>query len=337
MNAEVKRGGVLNVKGTVDNTGFANITRKKMTEIVITDGENTYTVPTDIDARQWKSATRSEYDVEIKLPASIPAGEYKVYMRIANRAPDGTTNVANCVRFVNKGNSTYNVLGSDYSVFASTAKIIYDSKLCANLIGSFTVSEEVQAGSDDTAKQVYTKFADVVDGYWGKEYIEKICVQGLMGGVGNGKFNPEGIATRAQLVTILYRMEGSPDVSDVETPLTDINGWYTDAIKWAYSEGIVNGTSATKFDPNGQLTRETFATMLYRYSVEYKKEANVAGAPDYEQFTDGDKISTWAAPGMAWAYMKGLIGGMTATTLVPQGKATRAQMATILVRYYDNK
>jgi hypothetical protein len=229
------------------------------------------------------------------------------------------------------------VLGSDYSVFASTVKIIYDAKIKANLIGSFTVSEEVEAGSDDSIKQVYTKFDDVADGYWGKPYIEKICVSGLMGGMGVGKFDPEGIATRAQLVTILYRMEGSPDVSGVATPLSDISGWYNAAIKWAYSEGIVNGVTPTTFNPNGELTRETFATMLYRYAVEYKGEAMPEGEADYSAFNDADKISDWAAKGMEWANLKGLIGGMTANTLVPQGKATRAQMATILVRYYDNK
>jgi len=335
MNAEVAKGGVLNVKGTVDNTGFANITHNKVTELVITDGENEYVVATDIDARKWHSAKRSEYNVEIKLPASIPAGEYSVYMRVANKAPDGSTNVANCVRFANEGNSTYNVLGSDYSVFASTVKIIYDSKKNANLIGSFTVTDEVTPGSDDTIKQVYTKFDDVKDGYWGKPYIEKICIQGLMGGVGVGKFNPEGIATRAQLVTILYRMEGSPAVDDVENPFKDVKAkdWFYDAVMWASSNGIVGGVGAGKFDPNGKLTRETFATMLFRYATEYKGEPIPDKKVNFSFFLDGDTISNWAADGMAWAYIKGIIGGMTINTLVPRGKATRAQMATILSRY----
>lgn len=335
LNGEVARGGVLNVKGSIDNTGFANITHNKVTELVISDGTNTYTVATDIDARSWKSATRSEYDVEIKLPASIPAGDYNVYMRVANKAPDGSTNEANCVRFANDGTYTYNVLGSDYSVSSATVKIIYDTKMNANYIGSFTVSEDVAAGSDDSIKQVYTKFDDVKDGYWGKPFIEKICVQGLMGGVGAGKFNPEGIATRAQLVTILYRMENSPAVSGIENPFKDVKAkdWFYDAVLWASSNGIVGGVGAGKFDPNGKLTRETFATMLYRYATEYKGEAVPEEKADFSAFKDAGKISNWAEAGLAWANVKGIIGGMTADTLVPQGKATRAQMATILSRY----
>ena len=335
LNKSVSRGGVLNVKGSLDNTGFANITRDKVTEIVVTDGKNTYTVATDIDAGTWYSAQRSEYNVEIKLPSSIPAGEYTVYMRVASQAPDGTTNEENCVRFCNVGNYTYNVLGSDYSVGSSTTSIIYNSKVCANYLGTFTVTDEVASGSDDTIRQVYTQFSDVAKNYWAKEYIEKICIQGLMGGVGSGKFSPEGIATRAQLVTILYRMEGSPSVDGAENPFKDVKAkdWYYDAVLWAYDNGIVGGTGAGKFSPNVELNRETFATMLYRYAVEYKGDAVDDVAADFSKYTDADKISAWAQQGMAWANVTGLINGMTATTIVPQGKATRAQVATILVRY----
>jgi hypothetical protein len=127
-------------------------------------------------------------------------------------------------------------------------------------------------------------------------------------------------------------MEGSPDMGGLETPLTDIDGWYKDAITWAYSEEIVNGVSATTFNPNGKLNRETFATMLYRY-VKYKG-GNLGDANEFTaEYTDAAKVSSWALDAMKWANAKGLIGGMTATTLVPQGQATRAQMATILGRY----
>jgi hypothetical protein len=159
---------------------------------------------------------------------------------------------------------------------------------------------------------------------------------GNMGGMSLTTFVPEGVATRAQLVTVLYNMEGKPAVDGVTTPLTDINGWYNAAVKWAYSEGIVNGVSANKFAPDAKLNRETFATMLFRYA-KYKgfDVASVKG--DISANDDAEKVSSWALEAMQWANAKGYIGGMTADTLVPKGNATRAQMATILTRYIESR
>jgi len=334
ISGTVNPGGVLRLAGIVDNVGFANVTREKAAEVIITDGENEYVIATDIDIRKWYSADRNNYDLELKLPASIPAGEYQVFLRFAGKTPDGVTNAANGIRFCNPGEYTYNAQGSSFGVGPSTCKIIYNSKNGGNFIGTFTVDGEAVPGSDESAKQVYTSFTDVTT-HWAKEDISSICSIGYMGGVGGGRFNPEGVATRAQFVTVLYNMEGQPSVKSVAAPFTDIKGWYNAAIKWAYSEGIVNGTSTTTFSPNAQLTRETFATMLYRYAK--YKGIDVSGGKFTANYKDASKVSPWALDAMKWANAKGFITGMTSTTLVPKGKATRAQMATIMVRYLNSK
>jgi len=150
-------------------------------------------------------------------------------------------------------------------------------------------------------------------------------------------FVPEGTATRAQLVTVLYNMEGKPAVDGIENPFKDVKAkdWFYNAVMWASENGIVGGTGAGKFDPNVKLNRETFATMLFRYA-KYKgiDVASVKG--DISAYKDANKVSSWALESMQWANAKGYIGGMTTDTLVPKGNATRAQMATILTRYIES-
>ena len=314
LTASVKRGDVFRLTGKVENTGFANLYGKLKSEVLLIneEGEKIY-VPVDVDPHAWRSCTTSTYDVSVTIPADAPAGEYTAYLRFSAISGEESNSQTRAGPFANEG--------------------VYEQKYNANNLGTFTVEEEV-GGVADGYKQVYVDFDDVKDNHWAKDNIRQICISGLMGGMGAGKFAPEGTATRAQLVTILYRMEGSPDMGNLYTPLEDIDGWYEAAITWAYSEGIVNGVSATKFDPNGKLNRETFATMLYRYA-QYKK-ADVSGGEFTAEYSDAAKVSSWALEAMKWANAKGLIGGMTATTLVPQGQATRAQMATILGRYLWN-
>ncbi|MBQ8697299.1 MAG: DUF4832 domain-containing protein, partial [Clostridia bacterium] len=318
MSVAVPTGGLLRISIDIENTGMANCVQDKVAQLVIEkDGKEVEVVTLNgaVNANKWLSQETNDVDFEVRLSKELAAGEYTAYLRVCNITNDGEPNTKTCVQFANND--------------------IYNKKLRANLIGTFTVSEDEYAYAADESAQVTTKFKDVEDDYWGREYIEKICTMGNMGGMSLTTFVPEGVATRAQLVTVLYNMEGKPAVDGITTPLTDIDGWYNAAVKWAYSEGIVNGVSATKFDPNGKLNRETFATMLYRYA-KYKgiDVASVKG--DISAYSDAKKVSPWALEAMLWANAKGYIGGMTTTTLVPQGNATRAQMATILTRYIES-
>ncbi|MBQ8696501.1 MAG: S-layer homology domain-containing protein, partial [Clostridia bacterium] len=180
-------------------------------------------------------------------------------------------------------------------------------------------------------------FADVPADSWYAGAVEYVAVNGLMNGVSGTRFSPSGTTTRAMVVTVLYRMEGSPAI-DVDTPFTDLkDAWYMDAVAWAYDSKVVNGMNPTTFAPNGEVTREQLATILYRYS-EYKGY-DISATADISVFPDCAKVSSWANEALIWANAEGLINGTNVggqAVLDPQGKATRAQVATILMRFREN-
>ena len=179
------------------------------------------------------------------------------------------------------------------------------------------------------------QFSDVKETAWYYNAVNYAVEKGLMNGVGNGNFSPDGSATRAMLVTLLHRMEGKPKVS-AKTPFTDLNAdWYKASIAWAYANKIVNGTSAITYSPDAPLTREQFATILYRYCKKYpasdvRAEAQLSGYPDHKD------ISGYAKDAMLWANAEGLITGSDeggTVYLRPKQTTTRAQMATIFQRF----
>ncbi|MDO4517011.1 MAG: S-layer homology domain-containing protein [Bacillota bacterium] len=181
--------------------------------------------------------------------------------------------------------------------------------------------------------QTVLPFTDV-DGHWALDAIRFVYDQGLMTGTKETLFSPNSPLNRAMLATILYRMEGSPAVTG-ENPYTDVAAgtWYTDAVLWASEQGIVNGYGNGKFGPLNNITREQLAAMLLRYS-DYKKY-NTDTRNDLASYADADDISAWALEALRWANAQGLVTGRTETTLVPQGDTTRAETATILMRYLD--
>ena len=173
-------------------------------------------------------------------------------------------------------------------------------------------------------------YHDVDTGRWYHEGVDYAIAHGLMNGVGNGMFEPESSMTRAMLVTVLWRYAGSP--AGWENPFTDVpNGsWFTQAVAWAAENGIVNGVGNHKFEPDSNITREQMAAILYRYAA--YKGYDVSQKADLSGYTDATSISGYAKDALAWANAQKLITGVTDTTLNPQGSATRAQVATILMR-----
>jgi len=321
LSGTVTAGGVLTLSGRIDNVGTDDVTADKEVSIIVTNGEKSYEVVTDIKTDHWRSGKRYDYDIEIKLPADIAAGEYEVYM-----SADG-------VRFANPGQFAYDVLSSEFTESNADLELIYNSDLDGNYLGKFTVEEGQINGSDNNIKQVYTRFKDVKEDWWYTDYIKSICSLGIMGGMPNGTFSPDGTATRAQMVTVLYNMEGRPDVSEVHTPFNDIRGWYNEAVRWAYSVDIVNGVSETSFAPNEEITREAFVTMLYRYA-QYKDMDVDSERNGITSFDDRKEVSPWALPAVKWAVKKGIIIGSN-SLLKPRNSITRAETATILSRYND--
>ena len=177
-------------------------------------------------------------------------------------------------------------------------------------------------------------FTDVTEGDWFYDAVRYAYETGLMDGVGDSLFAPNSETTRAQLVTILYRLEGEPEVSGT-SGFTDVEAgtWYTDAVAWAAANGIVNGVSETEFAPGKDITREQLATILFRYAE--AKGYDVSARADLSAYPDADQIQSYAAESVAWAVAEGLIQGFEDNTLRPAGNATRAQIATILMRFCE--
>ena len=187
---------------------------------------------------------------------------------------------------------------------------------------------------DETPMASVMPFTDVKEGDWYYEAIKYVFDKSLMNGVSGTLFAPNSNLTRAMLVTILYRLEGSPVVT-TSASFTDVPSgqWYSDAIAWAETNDIVNGYGNGRFGTNDNITREQFAVIMYNYAV--KKGHDISAAADLSAYTDADSISSWALGAMKWANTEGLIMGRTATTLAPRGTATRAEAATILMRFVE--
>ena len=174
---------------------------------------------------------------------------------------------------------------------------------------------------------------------WADDGIQYCVTHQLMSGIGNDLFGPKLTTTRAQIVQILYNLEGEPKVSGT-TPFTDLTqDWYQDAVLWAYQTGVVAGTSSTTFEPDRPVTREQIAVILMEYMTRVLKLERTWTPADLSIFPDADSVSDWAKDAMADAVGLGLISGASnggQTYLEPQGSATREQVATILMEFCKN-
>ena len=173
---------------------------------------------------------------------------------------------------------------------------------------------------------------------WAHLGIDFVLKSGLFYGTSDTTFSPDDTMTRAMLVTVLYRLEGQPKVTS-KNPFADIASgtWYTDAVVWAAENEIVNGVGDNKFSPDSKITREQMAAILYRYST--FKGLTLAEGKFTAEYPDEKDISAYALTAMRWANAEALINGTEqsgTTYLAPQGHATRAQVAAILMRYVQN-
>ena len=177
------------------------------------------------------------------------------------------------------------------------------------------------------------KFVDVNPKEWYHPYVDYAVTHGLFGGTSANTFEPETAMTRAMLVTVLWRYEGEPDApantfSDVKS-----GTWYSNAVSWAAANGVVNGVGNNKFDPEGKITREQMATILFRYAQ--KEGIDTSKRGNLGDFPDANRVSSYAKDAVQWAVGEKIINGSDGK-LLPQGSATRAQVATILVRFIEN-
>ncbi len=177
-------------------------------------------------------------------------------------------------------------------------------------------------------------FADVAADAWYADAVKYVQDKGLMSGTSSSSFEPEATVNRAMVVTVLYRLAGSPATTGSNN-FTDLSqDWYKEAVQWAVDAGVTNGTSATTFDPDALITREQLAAMIFRYASSCGYDVN--GRAVLDAFADNASISSYALEAMQWANSAGLINGVTNDTLVPTGDSNRAVLATILMRFCEN-
>ena len=202
-----------------------------------------------------------------------------------------------------------------------------------------TTDSVLKATWKDTAEVDVTQMFTDVTKNWAYPGIQYCVTHQLMSGIGNNLFGPKLTTTRAQIVQILYNLEGEPKVSGT-TPFTDLtNDWYQDAVLWAYQTGVVAGTSSTTFEPDLPVTREQIAVILMEYMTRVLKLERTWTPADLSIFPDAGSVSDWAKDAMADAVGLGLISGASnggQTLLEPQGSATREQVATILMEFCKN-
>ncbi len=194
------------------------------------------------------------------------------------------------------------------------------------------VTVEASFAKDGTIQKPDSRFDDVAESAWYYTAVDYVAENDIMTGVSAREFAPNAGFSRAMLAQTLYAMSGKPAVK-AEGTFADVvaNAWYADAVNWAAEKGYVSGVGDGKFAPDASVTREQMALILYRY----------AGSPDasgmaQKEFADSSSVSAYAADAIRWAVHEGLISGMENNTLAPQGTATRAQVATILMRFVES-
>ena len=195
--------------------------------------------------------------------------------------------------------------------------------------------EEIEEEDVPLTEGDVADFIDVASDAWYADAVQYVYENGMMSGTSETTFSPDLTTTRGMIVTILYRMENEPAVTGT-TAFTDVaaDQYYANAVAWAAQNGIVSGITATTFAPNNAITREQMAAILYRYAQ--FKGYDVSAKADLSVYTDAAQVSTYATDAMAWANGAQLITGTSQATLTPAGNATRAQVATILMRFCEN-
>ena len=178
-------------------------------------------------------------------------------------------------------------------------------------------------------------YSDLSTSAWYHTAVDYALNHGMMSGVGEGRFDPDGSLSRAMLVQILWAMEGRPDAAEA-TAYTDVfpGAWYHSAVQWAAEQGVVSGYGDGSYGPERRITREELAVILYGYARSKGYDLSAAGS--LSGFADRGSLSGWAEQAMTWAVGEGLISGKDGGVLDPAGSATRAEAAVILMNFCEN-
>ena len=283
---------------------------------------------------QFTINTGAAYDAGENYPGSTYAGPNSIN-RVTILTVGGQAFDADATYTIVTNN--FMAAGGDTYYAFSAAESGYDTGVPLDQVVMDYIAEELNgtvtaADYGEPAGRIHTiSYNDVVAGDWFAEAVNYVTLTGRMNGTGEG-FSPNINLTRAQMATVLYRMAGEPE-GTIENPFSDVadGQWYTDAVVWAAETGITVGTSENTFNPNDNVTREQMATFLYRFA-EYESLDPIEVTGDLSAFPDADKVSEFATEAMTWAVGQKIIAGVDGN-LAPDGTATRAQVATVLMRY----
>lgn len=289
------------------------------------------------DVLQYYWFEMPEYDVEIY--ADFGEGDYVAWID-RNNIEHGSIRVSPNVADEDDTVSVYVTPDSGYQldelvVEDEDGRDVSTTALASGTRYTFRMPDsDVTISATFRSRNYTSNFTDVPRTEWYYEAVSYVATEGLMNGVSTTQFNPNGTASRAQIVTILWRLAGEP--SALTGAFTDVPAgeYYSTAVAWASRQGIVTGVGNNRFEPNSNITREQLAVILYRYAQDAgyttSASANITGYYDYA------RVNSYARTAMSWAVGAGLITGTSTTTLSPQDTATRAQVATILMRFCEN-
>ena len=235
-------------------------------------------------------------------------------------------------------NENTHEIGKTYKVYIISADGSVDTSFgkCTEKDGKLSVNVQTKHLSTFVVTDVEAvPFTDVSE-HWASDAIEYAYNHSIMQGVSENEFAPDDTMTRAMLVTVLYRLENPTEKANSNS-FTDVEDgdWYADAVSWAAEKGIVNGVSETEFAPNTDITREQMSAVLYRYAQYKEQDTSVGEDTNILSYTDAEEISEYAIPAMQWMVGAGFMKGETESTINPQNNTTRAQVATILMRYIE--
>ena len=298
----------------------------------VTIQDNQFTMPAGnveiqaIFARNSSGSSDPTYSVS--LPSQVTGGELKLSRRYAEK---GETVTLTAIPDEGYELDTLMVTDSKGKEIDLTHKggNEYTFKMPAGRVEIEVSFREIE---------VELPFTDVPEGAWYEDAAAYVYEHGLMAGTSTTTFAPDATTSRSMIATILWRMAGSP-VVNYAMDYTDVaqGQWYSEAIRWAASEGIVGGYGNGLFGTNDPITREQFAAMLYRFAQEQGYDVSIGENTNILSYTDVADLSEYAISAMQWAVGAGIINGTgDGSTLSPQGQATRAQVAVILTRYCEN-
>ena len=305
--------------------GSDTVSIRGTTDIVVTIGGKTYTLTVHGAGSSGGGGGGSSVTrYPVNLPGSVDNGAVTASPTRASRGQRVTLTVTPDEGYV-LGSLTVTDRNGNAVTFTGAGNGKYTFSMPASPV-NVAVSFRPESDTD-------LPFLDVAQDSWYYDAVSYVYRHGLMAGTSDTIFAPNANLTRAMMATVLWAMEGSPVVNYAMT-YTDVSGdaWYAEAVRWATSEGVVSGVGDGRFSPDSPITREQMAVMLYAYAVHKGYDTSHDGAAA-RSFHDYDAISDWARTAMEWVVDAGMIGGKPGNILDPGGTATRAEVATILMRF----